>query len=400
MPSRRAGRSPSSWAGSCPAIATASTSCAASGRSIPRRSGRDGGLGRLRQHADEVFDGHRPGARRVLDHPARTADGTRSSTEGSPTPSTTGTSADGTGFEAVRIIGEQGTTRCHELRDNVRPEPHPGRVLDSAEPGTAAGCSRSLGLPDARLPVLVLPFTRRDHRLANPTDIEIADAFGLMTPTHEHASTSGRHRRRPVGLAAAVYAASEGLKTLVVEQQAVGGQAGTSSLIRNYPGFSAGISGAKLAFRSFQQAWTSGAVPVPARVASGLRGATATTGRRVRGRQPGPGPQRWWSPPASTTARLERPRTRGTGRPRCLLRRGGVGGAVDWPEHDVSSSVAATRLGRRRCTWPKYADRSRCWSGARALAASMSEYLIRNSTPRRTSSSATRTAVVGGGGRR
>src|SRR4029450_12482903 len=59
--------------------------------------------------------------------------------------------------------------------------------------------------------------------------------------------------------AAAVYAASEGLSTLVVERQAVGGQAGTSSLIRNYPGFIRGVSGAHLAFRSFQQAWMFGA---------------------------------------------------------------------------------------------------------------------------------------------
>ncbi|MGQ1839722.1 NAD(P)/FAD-dependent oxidoreductase [Kocuria turfanensis] len=62
----------------------------------------------------------------------------------------------------------------------------------------------------------------------------------------------------PAGLAAAVYASSEGLSTMVVEQQAVGGQAGTSSLIRNYPGFSRGVSGAHLAFRSFQQAWVFG----------------------------------------------------------------------------------------------------------------------------------------------
>ena len=64
----------------------------------------------------------------------------------------------------------------------------------------------------------------------------------------------------PAGLAAAVYAASEGLTTLVVEREAIGGQAGTSSLIRNYPGFARGISGNHLAFRSFQQAWTFGAV--------------------------------------------------------------------------------------------------------------------------------------------
>lgn len=58
----------------------------------------------------------------------------------------------------------------------------------------------------------------------------------------------------PAGLGAAVYAASEGLSTLVLEREAIGGQAGTSSLIRNYLGFPLGISGAELALRAFQQA--------------------------------------------------------------------------------------------------------------------------------------------------
>ena len=81
----------------------------------------------------------------------------------------------------------------------------------------------------------------------------------------------------PAGLAAAVYAASEGLSTLVIERQAVGGQAGTSSLIRNYPGFSRGVSGAHLAFRSFQQAWSFGAEFLFMREAVGLE-AEATSG--------------------------------------------------------------------------------------------------------------------------
>ncbi len=63
----------------------------------------------------------------------------------------------------------------------------------------------------------------------------------------------------PAGLTAAVYAASEGLSTLVVEREAIGGQAGSSSLIRNYLGFSRGISGGELAQRAYQQAWVFGA---------------------------------------------------------------------------------------------------------------------------------------------
>jgi thioredoxin reductase (NADPH) len=62
----------------------------------------------------------------------------------------------------------------------------------------------------------------------------------------------------PAGLAAAVYASSEGLRTVVAEHEAIGGQAGTSSMIRNYPGFSQGISGAQLAQETWRQAWTFG----------------------------------------------------------------------------------------------------------------------------------------------
>ena len=62
----------------------------------------------------------------------------------------------------------------------------------------------------------------------------------------------------PAGLAAAVYASSEGLRTVVIEPEAIGGQAGTSSMIRNYPGFAQGISGARLAFAAYQQAWLFG----------------------------------------------------------------------------------------------------------------------------------------------
>ena len=70
-------------------------------------------------------------------------------------------------------------------------------------------------------------------------------------------------------MAAAVTAASEGLRTVVIEQQAVGGQAGTSSLIRNYPGFPRGVSGGKLAFHAFHQAWSFGATFVFMRSAVG-----------------------------------------------------------------------------------------------------------------------------------
>lgn len=96
--------------------------------------------------------------------------------------------------------------------------------------------------------------------LLDPTDVEIADAWGVPT------SLASDDRdfdvlvvgAGPSGLAAAVYGCSEGLRTLVVERESLGGQAGSSSLIRNYLGFSRGISGADLAQRGYQQAWVFG----------------------------------------------------------------------------------------------------------------------------------------------
>jgi thioredoxin reductase (NADPH) len=97
--------------------------------------------------------------------------------------------------------------------------------------------------------------------LRDPSDVEIVEAWGI------HTTLPGDNRdfdvlvigAGPSGLAAAVYASSEGMRTLVVERESIGGQAGSSSLIRNYLGFSRGISGAELAQRGYQQAWVFGA---------------------------------------------------------------------------------------------------------------------------------------------
>ena len=110
-----------------------------------------------------------------------------------------------------------------------------------------------------RLPVVQLRFRPGRPVLQDPSDLDIADAFGLFTPLDAGevydlvVVGSG-----PAGLGASVYAASEGLKTLVLEPEAVGGQAGTSSMIRNYPGFPTGISGNRLTFSAYQQAWAFG----------------------------------------------------------------------------------------------------------------------------------------------
>ena len=165
----------------------------------------------------------------------------------------------GGSFEAVRIIGEPASLRGHQLRDAFGRNHIPHGFYDA---GSEAGrrMLSDLGLTAPSLPVVVLRFTSPPVVLEDPSDLEIADAFGITKPL----SSDERFDvtiigAGPAGLAAAVYASSEGLKTLVVERQAVGGQAGTSSLIRNYLGFGKGVSGVKLAYSAYLQAWSFGA---------------------------------------------------------------------------------------------------------------------------------------------
>ena len=164
----------------------------------------------------------------------------------------------GGGFEAVQVIGELWSARFQELRDLFSRHRVPAGFYD-----TAAGRGRrmltDLGLELPELPVVVLRFAAGRPVLVNPSNQQIADAFGLMTPIPAgqvfDVAVVGAG---PAGLAAAVGASSEGLRTVVVEHEAVGGQAGTSSMIRNYPGFSQGVSGATLAQEMRWQAWAFG----------------------------------------------------------------------------------------------------------------------------------------------
>jgi len=164
----------------------------------------------------------------------------------------------GGGFEAVQVIGERWSARSQQLRDLFSRHGIPAGFYDAAS-GQARQMLHDLGLTSPELPVVVLQFAAEPTALVNPSNLQIADAFGVMTPippgeVFDVAVVGGG----PAGLAAAVGASSEGLRTVVVEHEAIGGQAGTSSMIRNYPGFSQGISGAKLAQEIRRQAWTFG----------------------------------------------------------------------------------------------------------------------------------------------
>ena len=134
---------------------------------------------------------------------------------------------------------------------------YPHRLLDTEHDADAGGFLECFSLGDADLPVVIGP----DHRLLrNPSLAALADDLGLTEDfDHDSVFDVAVVGAGPAGLAAAVYAASEGLKTIVVESLAPGGQAGTSSKIENYLGFPTGISGQALAGRAQVQAQKFGA---------------------------------------------------------------------------------------------------------------------------------------------
>jgi thioredoxin reductase (NADPH) len=167
---------------------------------------------------------------------------------------------------AVRIIGQQHSARGHELRDVLARNSVP-YVFHAAESADGQWWLQQAGQDGSVLPVLV---TYTGQVLVDPRKEQIAAIFGLASlpsGTVDLAIVGAG----PAGLSAAVYAASEGLSTLLLEREAFGGQAGSSSLIRNYLGFPLGISGASLATRAFEQAWSFGAVPSLAGPVTGLQ---------------------------------------------------------------------------------------------------------------------------------
>ena len=178
----------------------------------------------------------------------------------------------GGGFEPVQVIGERWSARSQELRDLFARYRVPAGFYDAASVHGRRMLGE-LGLASADRPVVVLRFAAEQPALVNPTNAEIADAFGVMSPIPAgevfDVAVVGAG---PAGLAAAVGASSEGLRTVVLEHEAVGGQAGTSSMIRNYPGFSQGISGSRLAQETWRQAWTFGTTFLYMRQAQHLSG--------------------------------------------------------------------------------------------------------------------------------
>jgi thioredoxin reductase (NADPH) len=156
----------------------------------------------------------------------------------------------------VRVIGHRFSKESHDLRDFLVRNRVPARWLDVERDGEARELLQVAGVDADRVPVVLL---EDGSVLERPTVLELAERLGVAgTPAQDHYDlvvVGGG----PAGLAAAVYGASEGLKTIMVEREAPGGQAGQSSRIENYLGFPAGLSGSDLARRATDQARRLGA---------------------------------------------------------------------------------------------------------------------------------------------
>ncbi len=156
----------------------------------------------------------------------------------------------------IHVVGESWTGRAYELRQVLGrcALPHTFTLADSEE-GRELLAEAAVDGADP-LPLVVFP---NGEVLADPTNVEIAAAAGATVDPQRSEFDLVIVGAGPAGLSAAVYAASEGFRTLVVDEGGIGGQATSSSLIRNYLGFPRGVSGRRLAERAYEQAWVFGA---------------------------------------------------------------------------------------------------------------------------------------------
>jgi len=171
------------------------------------------------------------------------------------------------GLEAVRMVGDEASPFTGALRDLLQRNNVPCTFLPVGSP-EARDLLDSVGLSADRLPVLVV---FDGTVLVDPSLEDIATSLGARAKLEHELYDVVIVGAGPAGLGAAVYSASEGLRTLVVEREAMGGQAGTTSLIRNYLGFPRGVSGSDLALRAYEQAVMFGTEFDFARAAVGLR---------------------------------------------------------------------------------------------------------------------------------
>jgi thioredoxin reductase (NADPH) len=188
--------------------------------------------------------------------------------------------------EVVRIVGERWSPGSHQLRDALTRNTVPfGFYPVDTEEGRRL--VDQYGVDVARLPAAIFHDGLVLHQ---PTLVDAAAALGVHTRPSSEVYELAIVGSGPAGLAAAVYGASEGLQTLLMECQSIGGQSGSSSLIRNYLGFPRGLSGGELTFRAWEQVLLFGAQFAFTAPATGLsahddeRVITLTDGGELRAR--------------------------------------------------------------------------------------------------------------------
>jgi thioredoxin reductase (NADPH) len=291
----------------------------------------------------------------------------------------------------VHIVGEEWSGRAYELRETFEQcaVPHAFCLADSDEGRELLAQAG----PDVTLPVMLLPDGRA---LSDPSNAEIAEAAGAPLDFDAHDFDLVIVGAGPAGLSSAVYGASEGLRTLVVDEGGIGGQARSSSLIRNYLGFPRGVSGNRLAEQAYEQASVFGASFVF------MHGATALSseddkltlalagGRRV-------------SAAAVILATGASYRRLGVPSLEALNGAGVFYGGPASEAHalsgqDVYVAGGGNSAGQAALYLARYARRVTLLVRGAALEAGMSRYLIQELTATPSVMVRTGTTVVGGGG--
>ena len=150
-------------------------------------------------------------------------------------------------FEGIRVVGTRWSRHCYELREFLARNQVPYEWLDVEKPDRDAVAKKTIASINSRQATLPVVILADGSMLDDPSPGELAARIGLRTRPQTDFFDVAIVGGGPAGLAAAVYGASEGLKTVIVEREAPGGQAGLSSRIENYLGFPAGLSGMDLA---------------------------------------------------------------------------------------------------------------------------------------------------------
>lgn len=175
-------------------------------------------------------------------------------------------------FTGLRLVAGRWAARGHEIRDYLTRNQVPYQWLDPTDNPEGRRVAISAGIGEAEIdPAVPLVVLEDGTLLRDPSTRQIAEKVGIQTtaalPFYDVAIVGSG----PSGLAAGVYGASEGLKTVLIEREAPGGQAGTTSRIENYLGFPAGLSGGELARRALTQARRLGAEILSPREVTGIR---------------------------------------------------------------------------------------------------------------------------------